>query len=251
MIRTLLVFLLFHAIQTIAQEAPISQINGRIIADFSSLDAVYIVNKKRNLVSRADTSGYFNIQAKVSDTLFFSGFQIVTIKVIITQKDLEQENLLVQIKQEINQLEEVIVSSNINAVSLGIIPKGQKSYSAAERKLYTATDLNASANAGTMMGGSASIDPLINWLSGRTKMLKKGLEVEKKENYLRKVENIFSQEYITGTLNIPIIYVKGFAYFIVENKEFIAVLDSNNSALATLYIGELAIHYRELIANEN
>jgi hypothetical protein len=39
---------------------------------------------------------------------------------------------------------------------MGIIPKGQKTYNPAERKLYTATDLNASANVGSMMGGSVS-----------------------------------------------------------------------------------------------
>jgi hypothetical protein len=38
---------------------------------------------------------------------------------------------------------------------MGIIPKGQKTYNPAERKLY-ATDLNASANVGSMMGGSVS-----------------------------------------------------------------------------------------------
>ena len=47
-----------------------------------------------------------------------------------------------------HQLEEVIVKryDNINAESLGIISQGQKKYTAAERKLETATALNATAN---------------------------------------------------------------------------------------------------------
>lgn len=237
--------------QVAKQELSHYQLKGKVVADFTSSNTIYILNKKTKEVSTTNPMGYFTIQAKVNDTLLFSGFQIADIKIIVSQKDIKQQNLLVQIKQEINQLDEVIINSSINAVSLGIIPKGQKSYTAAERKLYTATDLNASANMGTMMGGSASIDPLLNWISGRTKMLKKDLEVEKKEGYLRKIENLFSENYITSQLKIPIIYVKGFEYFIVENKEFIKVLESNNTALAAFYIGDLAIQYRELIANEN
>jgi hypothetical protein len=54
---------------------------------------------------------------------------------------------------KVNELKEVV--KMISTVSMGIIPKGQKTYPA-ERKLYTATDLNASANVGSMMGGSVS-----------------------------------------------------------------------------------------------
>jgi hypothetical protein len=42
---------------------------------------------------------------------------------------------------------------------MGIIPKGQKTYNPAERKLYTATDLNASAN-GQYDGRVCFADPL-------------------------------------------------------------------------------------------
>jgi hypothetical protein len=50
--------------------------------------------------------------------------------------------------------------STITAESLGIIPYGQKKYTPAERKLYTATS-----------GGG--IDGLLNTISGRKAMLKK------------------------------------------------------------------------------
>ncbi|SHG09701.1 hypothetical protein SAMN05444396_104296 [Flavobacterium segetis] len=251
MTRLFSLFLLVYAMQVSAQDLPRDQLSGKVVADFTGLDTVYILNERTKAVSTANMMGYFNILAKEYDILVFSGFQIIETKIIVTKKDLEQQNLVVQLKQEINQLDEVIVNGGINAVSLGIIPKGQKSYTAAERKLYTATDLNASANVGTMMGGSASLDPLMNWISGRTKMLKKDLEVEKKEGYLKKIENIFPLEYITTKLQIPVIYVKGFKYFIVENKEFIKILESNNTALATFFIGDLAIQYREIIASEN
>jgi hypothetical protein len=55
-----------------------------------------------------------------------------------------EELLSVQMESIMNQLDEVVIRrySNVNAVSLGVIPAGQKSYTAAERKLKTATRPN-------------------------------------------------------------------------------------------------------------
>jgi hypothetical protein len=50
-------------------------------------------------------------------------------------------------------------NSQISAENLGIIPYGQKKYSPAERKLYTAR--------------SGLLDPALNWITGRKAMLKR------------------------------------------------------------------------------
>ena len=172
-------------------------------------------------------------------------------KIGLTQKDFEKEIRTVQMALKVNELKEVVVKNDINAVSMGIIPKGQKTYTPAERKLYTATDLNASANVGSMMGGSVSADPLLNWISGRTKMLKKELEVEKKESYLRQLENWFTPDYFVNKLKIPAEYVKGFQYYSIENEPLVAVLKTKNKTMTTFLIGELALKYKEIIASEN
>ena len=83
-----------------------------------------------------------------------------------------RENLLfVKLEPLLNNLEEITVIEykNINAVALGIVPAGQKTYTPAERKLYTAT------GGGNRYGLSTavSLDGIINGISGRTKMLKK------------------------------------------------------------------------------
>ena len=101
------------------------------------------------------------------------------------------------------------------------------------------------------MGGSISADPLLNWFSGRTKMLKKEVEVEKKESYMRQLENMFTVDYFVNKLKIPAEYVKGFEYYSVENERFVTVLKSKNVTMTTFLIGELATKYKEIIASEN
>ena len=253
MTRALCVFFILIASAVMAQETIPVQLNGKVSTGLSNLEGVYVINLKTEKAAITDKDGYFSIPAAVGDTLMFSAIQFRAIKVNLTKIFFEQDLFSVKMMPIVNQLKEVIVKnySNINAVSLGIIPKGQKSYTEAERKLYTATDLNASASLSGMAGGSVSADPLLNFLSGRTKMLKKELEVEKKESYLRKLENMFDMDYFMNKLKIPSEYVKGFEYYAVENEKFIKILNSNNKTVTEFLLGELAAKFNEITASEN
>ena len=251
MIRIVYLFLAFAATNVLSQEVTRKQLNGKVTADVSILEGIYVINKQTEKASITDQEGYFSIQAAVGDTLLFSAAQFKETTLFLSQGDVEQAMLYVKVTPIINQLREVIVRNGINATALGIIPQGQRIYTPAERRLNTANNHNASANAGTMMGGSVSADPLLNWLSGRTKMLKKEVAVEKKESYLRQLENMFSDDYFISKLKIPSEYVKGFGYYSVENEQFVTVLKSKNVTMTTFLIGELAIKYKEMIASEN
>ena len=251
MIRIVYLFLAFAATNVLSQEVTRKQLNGKVTADVSILEGIYVINKKTEKSSITDRDGNFSIQAAVGDTLLFSAAQFKETTLFLSQGDVEQAMLYVKVTPIINQLREVIVRNGINATALGIIPQGQRIYTPAERRLNTANNLNTSLNAGTMMGGSVSADPLLNWLSGRTKMLKKEVAVEKKESYLRQLENMFSDDYFISKLKIPSEYVKGFGYYSVENEQFVTVLKSKNVTMTTFLIGELAIKYKEMIASEN
>jgi hypothetical protein len=91
------------------------------------------------------------------------------------------------------------------------------------------------------------LDPLLNYFSGRTAMLKKELEVEKKEGYLIQLENLFDKNHYMNTLHIPSIYVKGFLYFAVENPKFTRVLETKNRISIEFLLVELARQYLEII----
>ena len=253
MARAVCIFFILMATKALAQEPIPVKLNGKVIAGLSNLEGIYVVNLKTEKAAITDKDGFFSIPAAVGDTLLFSATQFKTVKVGLTTEYFQQDLLCVKMNPIVNQLKEVIVKtySNINAVSLGIIPSNQKKYTAAERKLHTATDLNASASVSGMAGGSISADPLLNFLSGRTKMLKKEIEVEKKESYLKQLENLFDLDYFVNKLKIPSEYVKGFEYYVVENEKFTTILKSNNKTMTTFLIGELANKYNEIIASEN
>jgi hypothetical protein len=230
-----------------------SIVNGKIASNTSDLEGVYVINAQTEVMTTTDETGAFSISAKEGDTLVFSSIQFKENRVLLTAENFSDLHFTVKLNMVMHQLQEVVIRNynGINATSLGIIPQGQKKYTEAERKLHTATALNPEASAGTMAGGSISADPMFNFFSGRTAMLKKEVVVEKKEAFMKLLERMFSIDHFVNRLQIPLEYVKGFEYYAVDNDKFTAILNSKNKTSTEFLLGELAVKYKEIIASEN
>lgn len=241
-------FLVIWGQSICAQTQERTVISGKINANTSDLEGVYVVNAQTEAMTVTDASGGFSILASAGDTLVFSSIQFKENRVLLTPENFGDINFTVKLSMVMHQLQEVVVRnySGINAVSLGIIPRGQKSYSEAERKLHSATDLDAHVG----LGGSISLDPILNVFSGRTAMLKKEVEVEKKEVFMKLLERMFTLEHFVNVLKIPTEYVKGFEYYAVENDKFTMILNSKNKTSTEFLLAELATKYKEIIAGE-
>lgn len=223
-------------------------LNGKIASHSNDLEGVYVVNAQTEAMVTTNASGAFSIEAKEGDELIFSSIQFKENRVLLVPENFSDINFTVKLGMVMHQLQEVVIKryDNINAASLGIIPEGQKSFTEAERKLHTATDLDAHIG----LGGSISLDPLLNVFSGRTAMLKKEVAVEKKEFFMKLLENMFSLDHFVNRLKIPQEYVKGFEYYAVENDKFTVILNSKNKTSTEFLLGELAEKYKEIIASE-
>jgi hypothetical protein len=219
-------------------------LHGKIIVESGNVGGVTIINLVNEKTAISDGNGDFFILAKAEDLLVFSSVNLEYYRKIIEAEDLKPDVLTIKMTAKITELEEVIVNKHpeINAVSLGISPKGIKQYTPAERKLATASSAKLNPQ---------GLDPLINAISGRTKMLKKELEVEKKERLLAYIGALFDDEYYTQTLKIPANYIKGFQYYCVEEEEFAKSLRSKNKAMIKLLIVPLAEKYNKIITDEN
>ena len=240
--------MLFSAVLKVSAQEPIRRnLKGKVIAVANDIEGIYVVNIQTKKATITELGGYFAIDAAPGDTLMLSSIRFKGLKVGIAEADLIQELMFVKMEPLMHQLDEVTVFQykNINAVALGIIPKGQKIYTPAERKVRTATGLDAKIGLNT----SLAIDPLFNLLSGRTAMLKKNVLVEKMELLLDKIDDMYDNEYFTK-LKIPAEHVRGFKFYIVENTRFISAVNLKNKTLATFLMGELAEKYLEITTVE-
>ncbi|MEN9907560.1 MAG: hypothetical protein RLZZ540_701 [Bacteroidota bacterium] len=251
--RFLAAFFILFTTVVLGQLKKSAEIKGQVNAYVSNLEGIYVINLKTEQAVFTNETGDFLIKANVGDTLVFSGLQFKRKEVVLCAEDFEKNPFDVHLMAMVNELNEVVVRnySGINAASLGIIPFDQKKYTPAERKLKSATDLDPSASTTGMTGGSIAFDPLINLISGRTAMLKKELEVEKKEAYMRLLEKMFDQEHFVNRLHLPLDFVKGFKYYVVDNQKFTKVLEMKNKTTIEFLLGELAEKYKAILACEN
>ena len=221
-----------------------SIIKGKIIVETNDNDGITIVNISNKTNTISGNGGYFKIKAKVNDTIIFSAIHLVGKKHIVTKKDFGKDLLFIKLEIYTRHIKEIMITNanNLNAESLGLVPKGQKKYTPAERRLKTAGDWSGTGIDGALL----SLDPLINALSGRTKKLKAELEVERKEFLQNKINSNFDSEFIINQLHIPEEYVEGYVFYIVEDAELKAAAKAKNKTLITFRMSALAVDYLKL-----
>jgi hypothetical protein len=215
------------------------EIHGKIISDSNAIEGVNILNTSNGKAAISDGNGMFSILAKESDLLVISAVNLVTSHRRLSKADILKNSIAIRMLLNSTPLKEVVVNggSRINAVNVGIVPYNQKKYTAAERKLYTAR--------------SGLLDRPLNWMSGRTTMLKKEVAVEKKERLMYRLEYLFGDKYYVETLKIPQDYIRGFQYYCIEDMDFVAALNTKNKTLSMFLIISLAEKYNKIIVNEN
>ncbi len=227
-------------------------IHGKIVSESAFVSGIEIVNLNNEKIAKTNENGDFFILAKANDVLVFSAKEFEFKRYVIEDEDLVSEIMIIKMIPKIIEIEAVTVEKHpeINAVSMGILEKEAKHYTPAERKLKTAGDFKA-YHLLALLGGGMPLDPVINAINGRTKRLKKQVKIEKKEFLLAQIEELYEEGFYVETLKIPIDYVKGFQYYLIENDRFVKILKLNNSAMTTFVIGELAAEYKEMIACED
>jgi hypothetical protein len=217
-----------------AQTALEKLIHGRIIADSAVVKGVNVVNLVNEKETITNENGDFFILAKADDVLVFSASHLEFKRKLIQEEDLKVTLVIVNMIPKITELNEVIVDKKSND-GISIIP-GQKKYTPAQRKLYTAR--------------SGLFDRPLNWMSGRTAMLKKEVAVERKERLLSKIEVLYEDKFYLETLNIPDGYIRDFQRYAIDDADFVSALNAKNKTMMLFLIGKLAVHYNEILKSE-
>ncbi len=234
---TQLIFILFLTM-TYAQNGATYQIKGKVNADISDLEGINVENVESEKTAITDKEGYFYINARVGETLVLSSVQLKKVYRIITESDLDKELIYILMSSKTVELKEVVIEKNqLNAASLGIVSKDQKTYTPAERKVYTAT--------------TGLLDPLLNKISGRTEMLKKEVIVERNEKALIRLDYYFEENFYIEKLKIPQEYVKGFQYYAVESAELQNALKAKNKTLAKFIMINLSKEYLQTLQSKD
>lgn len=232
-----------HILFVLVSQFVVSQndsiIKGKVIVESNANDGITIVNISNKSNTISGNGGYFKIKAKENDTLMFYAIHLDITKHLITKKDFEENLLFIKMTPKSKAIEQILITNNtvITPESLGLVPKGQKRHTVAERRLYT-------ANSGIGIGS------LINLITGYKKELKKNVETEKKELFQEKILNEFGIDFYIQTLKIPEIYVAGFLFYVAADKSNMETLNKTDKTNKIFKLTDLATEYLKTIPKE-
>lgn len=231
-----------------AQSGELLLLRGKISSPIHDLTDVNVLNTRSESTAVSDLKGDFTLFVKEGDTLIFTSIQIQTKKVVIQRADLNKSLFAVTLDPNVIRLEEITVKEykNINAVSLGILQKPAKQYTPAERRLRTAGEFHWYSPMLIPLGGMG-MDGMLNSISGRTKILLKEVEIEKKERLILRLENVYGFNYFVEKLKIPEENVKGFWYYAVQEPKLAEALKSKNKTMASFVLADLATQYKLIL----
>ncbi len=230
------------SLNTFAQER--GEIRGRVSQNDSILENVVLRNLTTKRGTLSDAKGYFSLEASAGDTLLFSRIGSADLIKELNKADVETRILQIKMKELIQELEEVKLQNTpkISAVSLGIIPREIKPLTTNQRRLKTAGDFKWIHLLG-ILGGNLQIDPILNAINGRTKLLKRNILIEQKLKNIAVLEGytIYLQEEfnLSKTEAQRIISLAG------EQESAQQVLESKNPERIKFYLLDTWIKYKQ------
>lgn len=254
MLKNSHLFIVFFLISTAmgAQTFFSKKLEGRVYSKDGDVAATHVLNTTTKKATITDVDGFFSIMANLNDTLLFSAVQYKKLQLIVTTEVLQQKMLNIPLEENLTELDEVIVTPYnltgdiitdlqiirtdpvVTSQTLALPNAYVRVPSQAERELFAAT-------ANPFM----SFDPLINAITGRTKLLKKRVARNKRYERTERVRAFYADSLYTNDLKIPKDKIDDLMYFCEVDTAFQAVVDSHDRFKIWEFIRMKSMEYRK------
>ncbi len=228
------------------------KLEGQVYSDDGDVAATHVLNTTTDRATITDSDGFFAISVRLNDTLVFSAVQYKRKKIVVTLNLLESKLVLIPLEEALTELDEVVVTpynlsgdisrdlSNLDiepvvtTSTLGLPNAYVKPISKAQRELYAAT-------ANPIM----SLDPLINTITGRKKLLKKRVERNKQYARTERVRDFYVDSLFTTELKIPEEKIDDFLYFCEVDRNFQSLVDTHDRLAIWEFMRKKSLVYLE------
>ncbi|TMM56131.1 hypothetical protein FEE95_16010 [Maribacter algarum] len=248
----LLAFLLISA-SLGAQSLFSKKLEGRVYSKDGDVAATTVQNISTNRATITDIDGFFQIAANLNDTLVFSAVQFKKKEIVISREILQQRILNVTMEDALTKLDEVVVTpynltgditkdidiiktdAVVTSSTLGLPNAYVLPITQAERQLFEATSGS----------GLIPLNPILNGISGRTKMLKKRIARNKLYSRTERVKEFYADSLFRTDLKIPEEKIDDLLYFCEVDSDFQTVVDTHDRLKIWEFIRKKSIIYRE------
>lgn len=254
MLKNRVLFLLFFFVfaglnaQTFSQK----KVEGKVYSADGDVAATHVLNTTTKRATITDAAGFFSIEASLNDSIVFSAVQFKRKILVVSNAMLDSKTVFIPLEPALTELDEVVVRPYnlsgdlvldarslqigpiITASTLGLPNAYVSPLTKSERALFAAT-------ANPFMG----FDPLINAITGRTKMLKKQVKQEKEYARTERVRAFYADSLFVADLKIPIGKIDDFMYFCEVDPHFQSLVDAKDRLGIWEYMRKKSLVYRK------
>ena len=178
------------------------ELSGQIIAN-GQVEGIHVINKTAYRYATTDQNGFFIIEGKLSDSLYFSSIQYIPKTIVLSVQNISTKSITVTLSESINALDEVLIGTlltgdlnsdignsdakrPIDFYDLGIPGYTGPRMNLIERRLFEADD-------GVMFTGlGLNVNKILNRITGRTKMLKKHVKLDRNQQIIRRIKEVIA-----------------------------------------------------------
>lgn len=237
--RLYAIFIFLFSLTSTIYAQKTNALQGRVYSEDGDVAGTHVMNITTQRGTITKTNGFFSIPVHLNDTLVISAVQYKRKTIPVNLAVLESVFLNVFLEEGEIKLDEVLVmpynltgdlfkdldplkiGSQINATSLGLPNADVKPPTQSQRKLYTARTWDYKVV-------SVKLDPLINYFSGRTKMLKKRVALEAAYNKIQNTRDLYVDSLFTQGLGIPKNNINDFMFFCEVDSTFQTIVNSQD-----------------------
>lgn len=216
-------------------------IKGKVMAGKIPVENVEVINISNQRAAMTNAKGEFEILAKPNDPLIYNNSNYEGIRKRLLKADYDAGKVTVSIVPIATNLDEVVITKDDGTTGL----EASKRFTTAERRLET-----GNRQLRLNQGLEISNDAIINKISGKSKRLRKEVEVERKEAFIQELSDTFEDEFFTNDLKIDKDYVEGFKFFLAEDSEFRKSFHGASDQAFGALLLQKTDQYMQVIANE-
>ncbi len=228
-------------------------LDGKVQNKGRNIPDVHVMNITANKATITDANGNFSIAVQLNDTIQFSAVQFKRKTLVVTASVLQSKSMIVPLEEFVNELDEVVVrpydltgdisrdmerlntGGVVTASTLGLPNAYARDWTQSERKL----------NEATTGGGIVPLNPILNAITGRTKMLKKRLARDEKYARTGRVRDFYVDSLFIKELKIPKEKIEDFMYFCEVDTVFSGTVDTHDRLKIWEFLKSKSVAYRE------
>ena len=240
-------------------------LKGTIKAPLLESASVHIINATQKTGTVNSASGNFQLLVQVGDTLLFSSIQYQKLEVIISAEIIREGNLIIELKEDVNQLAEVNISNiqltgNINTDLNNIevvtdLPIDLR-FSAVKHIVFE-SDVNDPLEAPRNIAFESNqvLQPGVNLL-GMVDILEELFNIKKKANapiYKRptttvaaQMRKLFDDDFFKTSLGIKEEHINDFLFYVDENGLTAQMMEEKNKLSLVDFLFEQSEKYLQI-----